>query len=970
MQALDDNFFYSNSRLINGSLEKEKQFLAEEQKLCRARARKFFLETQRRRKALEERRKLWDVHEQRLRENVLQQRRQKVQEATERFQRAHLPHSQRRRQSYKNNAPTLEDALNHIQGSLRSEKRQSSFVSISRIHTPPKTTSKPKLSPRQALSAVEAYTKLLQERSLISLRNNPDIHEPQEKPADSSPQEDSLSDCIHSESISSKDSLESEGPKHGTKYLHSLSPTFLLDTDECLSNQRKHFQPPAYPTETLPSDALTQSRKLHELKTQKDYDLLKNKNGLSNCSWGIAKDEKAPRIECNKDVKSTRNSINDSLIVSTHTLHNNTEPDFSPKQESALDQRQPKANDDRQLKHPSATEILLPTKNGNGPDYLFGASKANVVLNNCTMDYTCQEQMGKDNLCMSSRNELRASINNLNKTSDADDKAEKKKLNTELIHHTCLNNTNKPPNSLKCVKCGEKGEPLSPVSSETSRGICGVRFIKGILKKPSKYTLGDAACVCNSTGQLTFTKQVALAIRDSVELTRAKNRDWENNTAVKKKLRWFDEVHVDSGDKGQNTIKQIRIKSSSLLHSRNNSEDHQLSLASVLGAIKEGPGVTHAVPDGYHFTRHAWADVGVQVSLPQQHGDEVKVQQRNSKSSGPKAGTKERAEAGPVSSRGRKGTHIRPQSATEVSRIARAHGRLVMPRPPPPRTDATEEQKGFAPSGTSSDRAEVNCRPAEERGTQRDGPETCHPVCANTDYRTDNGLLFMPHPPAYTCASAESNSKSKHRSSHQDTRAGTGHGEKGPCLKCTPTEEEISQLWLGVRTALATKDAQAAQRRKVVETTHNGRKNSAALSLRKLPHSTQPMRQTPDQSQQFSVAPAFSDGDSLRFGHLNTGEKQNDGQHSWVHTKDPQRQDVLHQRQPEGFTTISMEEERILQSLDRLNHRLHYVQGQNPEGHSFIGFRNPFTGDLNATSPQKLQTAAYQPQYQKNPKRV
>ncbi len=49
-------------------------------------------------RALEERRKQWDVHEKRLRENILQQRHQRVQDATENFQRAHLPPSQRKRQ--------------------------------------------------------------------------------------------------------------------------------------------------------------------------------------------------------------------------------------------------------------------------------------------------------------------------------------------------------------------------------------------------------------------------------------------------------------------------------------------------------------------------------------------------------------------------------------------------------------------------------------------------------------------------------------------------------------------------------------------------------------------------------------------------------------------------------------------------------------------------------------------------------
>lgn len=49
-------------------------------------------------RALEERQKQWDVQEQKLRQNILQQRRRRVQDATERFQRAHLPPSQRYRQ--------------------------------------------------------------------------------------------------------------------------------------------------------------------------------------------------------------------------------------------------------------------------------------------------------------------------------------------------------------------------------------------------------------------------------------------------------------------------------------------------------------------------------------------------------------------------------------------------------------------------------------------------------------------------------------------------------------------------------------------------------------------------------------------------------------------------------------------------------------------------------------------------------
>uniref|UniRef100_A0A8C3A8D9 Uncharacterized protein n=1 Tax=Cyclopterus lumpus TaxID=8103 RepID=A0A8C3A8D9_CYCLU len=113
----------------NGGLEDERQLLVEEQKLCRSRARKFSLETNRRRRALEERQKQRDALEQQLVENILKQRRERVQDATERFQRAHLPPSQRRRQSFRRNVPNIEDALNQIQGSSSSSPQQSSWLS-------------------------------------------------------------------------------------------------------------------------------------------------------------------------------------------------------------------------------------------------------------------------------------------------------------------------------------------------------------------------------------------------------------------------------------------------------------------------------------------------------------------------------------------------------------------------------------------------------------------------------------------------------------------------------------------------------------------------------------------------------------------------------------------------------------------------------------------------------------------------
>ncbi|XP_055734305.1 uncharacterized protein cep126 [Salvelinus fontinalis] len=174
MQAPKDNFFYSTSRIgVDGVFEDARHVLVEEQKSCRARARCFSLETNRRRKVLEERKKLWDVQEQRLRENILQQRKQKVQEATERFQRAHLPPSQRRRQSFGKSTLNIEEALHHIQSTLTlsSYPRKSSTPNRSRTSSPkPPPTPSPSLH-QGTLSALQAYSKLMQDRTFSSFKN-------------------------------------------------------------------------------------------------------------------------------------------------------------------------------------------------------------------------------------------------------------------------------------------------------------------------------------------------------------------------------------------------------------------------------------------------------------------------------------------------------------------------------------------------------------------------------------------------------------------------------------------------------------------------------------------------------------------------------------------------------------------------------------------------------------------------------
>ncbi|XP_068936083.1 centrosomal protein of 126 kDa isoform X2 [Petaurus breviceps papuanus] len=124
------NNVYQNMKIhLEKNLEEERQKLLQEQRICRSRARKYCIESNRRRKAFEEKRKKEEEKEHQIREQILQQRKQKLEEVTEKFQRAHIP-PQRRRTVYQKPVPRLEEALEQIQGF--NLKQESNFYSSNR----------------------------------------------------------------------------------------------------------------------------------------------------------------------------------------------------------------------------------------------------------------------------------------------------------------------------------------------------------------------------------------------------------------------------------------------------------------------------------------------------------------------------------------------------------------------------------------------------------------------------------------------------------------------------------------------------------------------------------------------------------------------------------------------------------------------------------------------------------------------
>uniref|UniRef100_A0A8C4XQQ6 Centrosomal protein 126 n=1 Tax=Falco tinnunculus TaxID=100819 RepID=A0A8C4XQQ6_FALTI len=89
-------------------LKEEHRALKENQKICQSKAQKYLIETNRRIRAFEEKQKQEEEKTQRFREQVLQQRKNKLQKVTDKFQRAHLPFSQHKQMGLKVKSDTYD----------------------------------------------------------------------------------------------------------------------------------------------------------------------------------------------------------------------------------------------------------------------------------------------------------------------------------------------------------------------------------------------------------------------------------------------------------------------------------------------------------------------------------------------------------------------------------------------------------------------------------------------------------------------------------------------------------------------------------------------------------------------------------------------------------------------------------------------------------------------------------------------
>lgn len=263
--------------------------------------------------------------------------------------------------------------------------------------------------------------------------------------------------------------------------------------------------------------------------------------------------------------------------------------------------------------------------------------------------------------------ESNVTFNNFRKILNSKCKTENANMTTS-VKHKILNISES--NAPKYPQQPEEDKKL-PVSAAIAHPRKKVQFKKEVLNNQPESGPLDSPCENN----FTFAKNLASMIRDSIELTKVKNKELWGKNQVTLKGRWCDEEPM----KGNN--------------SSNHTEDRRLHHNRALEPSRPDPNLTPPATTGHHFAKQAWADVGVQVGLQEERTQKV-IGPLNSLS-------------GASKTPGGKATiYVHLQPATEGNQIAGSKGKNLISQPA--RGRMTSEGKGL----------DLECTPTDEQISQ------------------------------------------------------------------------------------------------------------------------------------------------------------------------------------------------------------------------------------------------------------
>ncbi|KAL4697453.1 hypothetical protein H8959_003151 [Pygathrix nigripes] len=505
----------------------------------------------------------------------------------------------------------------------------------------------------------------------------------------------------------------------------------------------------------------------------------------------------------------------------------------------------------------------------------------------------------------------------------------------------------------------------------------GVRFLKSILKKESKYEHGYLkALIINQS--FKFGNQKAAAIKDSIELTKEREKGAEIPKTIKK-LRWFDETSsIENNAEDSYSLKnktgitqehsqkfciqsgagsnRISVSACAVNSARKKSREDSISEnVTTLG----GSGADHMPLNCFIPSASKKEESKIPVH------DDSKTKQGKPQRGGAKIIRKPgsaKVQSGFICTN-RKGTVIEPQSASKVNIFTQAQGKLIIPRPPPQCTSNIRSGKNIqvsqCPSVTPENPQNIithNCFNSKhelptEHSLNQWNQESSSPL---SNARSDL-VTVIPSLPSYCSSECQTFAKINHSNGTQAVaqQDGTLHctqrspvcEESYPSVTLRTAKEESVPLWkTGHNVLHQNKRATGStvmRRKRIVETKRRNileqkRQNPGSVGqkdselINNCGQSVQLSSSEPKQTTRgTSYVEEVSDSTSefLMAENLVKASVPEDEILTVLNSKQIQKSNLpLNKTQQFNICTLSAEEQKILESLNDLNERLHYIQ--------------------------------------------
>ncbi|KAB0370967.1 hypothetical protein FD755_017376, partial [Muntiacus reevesi] len=959
--------------------------------------------------AFEEKRKEQEEREHQIREQILQQRKQKVEEVTEKFQRAHIPFSQRKRTAIDNDLPSSLSKNDH-----KHQKYLISKISCGQEMENSKanlTTNKDAFQLK-----LEETQKLLEDQHLSSLQKF----------------RDEVNQIINSETLSSIDSLEA-GEREEIYLTLNKEPSTSVQPQNSISLKSANLQ--SANLSCFDEDKLSFS------KTQHINNWLVNIDDPNIFSDIFSKPNVLPdSSKCFNSKEQNPSTLSRTVERAINTANNSVAVLYSP---SIFVQ-------DKKSKNTSETSVIRTTDSSGAfkrerplvsesPKFKF--SKAWATPDSLTQEITIisdQEkysEMTQENRTtsvptsfvplatplvlplntQSARPLPKSSIHikeidpvqcsdKLGEMKDIKDEKtkyfncneEELSLFSDNFQATYILHNSDSKNEKQEIS--EASKSLSNIISncdlvnqhkKMKYNICeknSVRFLKSILKKESKYEHDYFKALVTNQG-FKLGNQKAAVIRDSIELTKEKGKSAETPKTIKK-LRWFDETgntRKSAEDshllKSRKRVSQqcsqpfhIRSKSgaasnmpsipASAVESANKKEPEDDFISENVTALG-GSGIDHVplnccMPSDYSTAKQAWPDSTEEKTISPTRSGGSKTQKTNPQRSEAKVVRRTRSakvQSGFVCMN-RKGTVIRPQSASKASTFLQAQGKLIVPHPPPPSQLNIRSCKNIQVSQCQS------VMPENSQNISTCNYNSKHMLPTEHKLNQWNQESSLPLPyvcsdfdtvmPALPYCSSECQTLMKINHSHGSQTVAPQDGTLYCCQRCPTyeeshpsvtlktTREELVPMWKRQHNILGqnekTADSSVTRRKRIVENKHKSlleqkRQNPGSVGQKYSEQmnnfgqsiqlsSNEPKQTTKGTSNIEEVSGSTSE--FLMAENLVKASVPEDEILTVMNSKQLQQTNLaLNKMQQFNICALSAEEQKILQSLNHLNERLY-----------------------------------------------